>query len=335
MTTPDLGQTTRPASNALFTVDSGDRYDNFSQEQLGQTSPYNFTISGSKTLIPGFATRIAATEVMFPWLIPNVIGGQSDTIRLYFNTGGVVTTFDVVIQGGFYRPQDLAITIQNQVQTSFPAFTMTYGVFTASPTVASESPQFEYATNVVGQQVAFGRGLLYPTTLNFRTLFDIMGFKVDLSVVKPPPYTNQPSTGFSALGQSGLTLLQNIRYVDIVSPQLTQNQGMPDSTTFRIQRDSIIRLYLGASTNNTLTPADPNFCPPGCAPFVIHRLYNYPKQMRWNAVQNIGSFIEFKVYDDLGNLLDIDFGQVQNNILGTFALLAGNDWNMSLLVTEN
>lgn len=334
MTTPDLGTTTRPSSTALFTIDSGDRYANFAEEEQAKTSPYDFTISGSKTLIPGFATRLAPVEVQFPWLVPNIIGGQSDSIRLLFNTGGVITPFDVILQGGFYKPQDLAITIQNQVQTAFPAFTLTYGIFTSLP-VVSESPQFEYATNVVGQTVAFSRGLVpNPLTATFRTLFDVMGFKVDLTVVKPPPYTNQPSTGFSAFGQSGLTFCQNIKYIDIVSPQLTQNQAMPDSTTFRIQRDSIVRLYLGDSTTNTLTPADPNFCPPGCAPFVIHRMYNYPKQLRWNAAQNIGSFIEFKVYDDLGNNLNIDFGQVQNNIAGSFALLAGNDWNMSLLVSE-
>jgi hypothetical protein len=168
-----------------------------------------------------------------------------------------------------------------------------------------------------------------------------MGFKVDPLALTPPspapplPPLPYATTGFYAFGQSGMTFCQNVRYVDIVSPQLTQNQGMPDSTTFRIPRDAIVRLYLGDSTSNTQAVTDENFCPPGCSPFIIYREFPYPKQLRWNAEQNIGSYITFQVYDDMGNLLDLDFADIQNNIAGSFAMLAGNDWNMSLLVTEN
>ena len=137
-----------------------------------------------------------------------------------------------------------------------------------------------------------------------------------------------------AFGSSGFTFCQNIRYVDICSPQLTQNQGMPDSTTRTILRDAIVRLYIGDSTMNTVPCNDPQFCPPGCAPFVIYRSYPYPKQMRWNAEQNIGSYITFQVYDDYGNLLDTDFGASTGSGL-SFDNLAGIDWNMSLLITEN
>jgi hypothetical protein len=163
-------------------------------------------------------------------------------------------------------------------------------------------------------------------TGNFKTLFDVMGFK---------KVTGGSGTIPLAYGSSGITFCQNIKYVDIVSSQLTQNQSMPDSTTQQIQRDAIIRLYVGNATDNILPCDDPDFVPPGCAPFMLYRQFPYPKQMRWNAEQNIGSYLTFQVYDDFGNLLDTDFGPILGTISGSYDLLSGADWNMSLLVTEN
>jgi hypothetical protein len=323
MTTPDRGTTIRPSSTALFTIDSEDRYKTPQEFSLASSSPYNFTIQGSRTLVPGFATRIAATEVMFPWVIPNIIKNKSDKIRVVVNAGAGDVDIDITLNQGFYQPAYLAQQIQAKVVAAgFPSFTLVYGTaLDLSGNPAGDMPLFSYNLNLEGtvRFVPLGaRG-------NFKTLFDVMGFK---------QVTGGSGTIPFGFGNSGITFCQNIRYVDIVSTQLTQNQGMPDSTTQPIQRDAIVRLYVGDATQNIIPSSDAGFTPPGTAPFMLYRQFPYPKQMRWNAEQNIGSYITFQVYDDFGNLLDTNFGDV-GGIVGAYDLFSGADWNMSLLITEN
>ena len=324
MTTPDRGTTFRPSSTALFTVDSEDRYKTPIDLSLATTSPYNFTINGNRTLVPGFATRIACTEIAFPWVVPNIIKGRSDQIRVVINTAGLDTNIDIELDQGFYTPNRLASEIEAYVQSNgFPTFTFKYGeAVDLSGNPAGQMPVFSFNVNQLNQTCRF---VPLGAVGNWKRLFDIMGFK--------QPIGGSGTTPLFA-GNSGITFCQNIRYVDICSPQLTQNQGMPDSTTQTINRDAICRIYVGASSFNGVDPSDPNFVPPGCNPFMIYRQFPYPKQMRWNAEQNIGSYITFQVYDDYGNLLDTDFGDV-GFVGGSYDFLAQADWNMSLLITEN
>jgi hypothetical protein len=170
---------------------------------------------------------------------------------------------------------------------------------------------------------------------NFKQLFDIMGFAFAPGTTASEQVPSVLPVPQQVWGSTGITFCQNIRYVDICSPQLTQNQGMPDSTTQPIQRDAIVRLYVGDSTTNVVPCDDPDFTPPGCAPFVIYREFPYPKQMRWNAEQNIGSSIQFQVYDDSGNILDFDLLPLGAPLGSTYNIFGNINWNMSMLVTEN
>jgi hypothetical protein len=124
-------------------------------------------------------------------------------------------------------------------------------------------------------------------------------------------------------------------YVDIVCANLTYNQALKDSSSSKITRDIIARIYLTESVpplNYPTTVAEEATyfgpLPYGTRPFTIYRQFQTPKEIRWNKQQPIGQ-CTFEVFDDQGRSLADTWG---TNIvdIGTAA-----DWNMSLLVTEN
>jgi hypothetical protein len=87
-------------------------------------------------------------------------------------------------------------------------------------------------------------------------------------------------------------------------------------------------LYLGDgpyTATSTLAPNDPNFCPPGCAPFTIYRQFTNPKFIRWTPNQPVQGNLIFQVYDDGGTILsETDVNEI-----------SGQNWSMTLLVSED
>ena len=311
--------TLRPASTALLTIDSEDRYTDYIQARTSPSSPYNFSISKPESLMPGFMTRIGVSEIVFPWLVPN-INEKTYTIGIAYSVGGgPLALGEIEINAGFQTPTEIAAQIQAVVRAEnagLAAFTCTYGT--------ENIPTFVYATNNT-TTIGFlpneynSAGYPYPSTT--RQLFDLMGFS-----------NTNATPAVSGFGRE--TLCQGIRYVDIVCNQLTNAQAQKDQTSQSISRDMLCRVYLGSpsTADSTIAVSDPLFCPPGCAPTVIYRNFTTPKQIQWIPNQNIPGFLQFQVYDDAGALLDESFIQpgnpsTQNNY--------GADWSMTMLVTEN
>lgn len=331
-----IGQTIREPSTALLTIDSEDRFQSYAQKRaavvLGSYnySPYDFTITKNESIMNGFFTRLAVSEVVFPWTIPNINIQTNRIMLVYLPLAGVETTVMLTLQVGFYKPSELASALQAAIIAADPGnltgTTVTYGDFD-DPFFTVD---FSFSTgDCTGffTPVAFqpnpAAALFYPFE-NTKQLFDVLGFN------------NRNSVTSSNTQLGNATLCQSTRYVDIVCSILTYNQSLKDTTSQVIARDALCRVYLGAVNSvMTVPPSDPSFAPPGTTPGVIYTLYGFPKQIQWIPNQPVPSGLRFQVFDDEGRPLDELFDPPSNDNTA-FSLLGGDiNWSMTILVSEN
>jgi hypothetical protein len=321
--------TQRPASTALLTIDSEDRYTDYTAIAGTQitSSPYNFSISKSESLMAGFMTRIGISEVAFPWTIPNINVKTSSMSYTYQIGAAPSVTATLIVGSGsaFYTPSQLATAITTALSGVVGlGFSMVYGSPAPIPVAQQTNlPRFTYSVTA-GNSIEFNplpyNSAAYPFPTTTKQLFHILGFD----------YANTfPQTSASG----NFTLAQCFRYIDIVCSQLTNSQAQKDQTSQVVARDMLCRIYLGGASGvtSTVSASDPAFCPPGCAPTVLYRNFATPKQIQWIPNQNIPGFLQFQVYDDTGQLLDTSInapGAPPNSFDAT-------DWSMTMLVTEN
>jgi len=346
---PEAGvMTVRPSSTALLTIDSEDRFANYTQERLAlgnltgnayNQSPYNFEIVKKESIMNGFFTRLGLTEVCFPWTIPNINPKTQQVIVNWSVSGGASGSNTITFaQPDFLKPSEIATSLQSNVRaanTNLSSAVIGYG-----NGILTNIPQFFYASGVTGAsavRMSFSpmpyNSALYPYPDTTKQLFDLLGL-TSCNAVVPPTTTG---------GIGKPTLCQATRYIDIVCSQLTYNQPLKDTTSQQIARDSLCRLYLGDANgfgNNTLKPGDSNFCPPGCAPSVIYRQFQTPKMINWNsagkAYQPVPGVLKFEVFDDTGaNLNEMCSGAITPFISGTAQNPEYTDWSASILVSEN
>lgn len=327
-------QTIRMPSTALLTIDSEDRYKDYTSRHLitndipSLPTPYNFTISKNESLMPGFMTRVGVSEVVFPWAIPN-INAKTQKIQVQWQTEAGVGTNTITLGAGFYTPAQLAAALQVKIRAleaiGLVGFTLTYGSNGTTVPSITGLPAFFYDTGTPTSTVAFlpmvPNSAAYPFAANQKQLFDLLGF-------------SSWNTNGQQSAEGGFTLCQGTRYVDIVCNQLTNSQAQKDQTSQVVARDMLCRMYVGSAAGipSTIQPQDATFCPPGCAPTVLYRNYTTPKQIQWIPNQNIPGFLQFQVYDDTGDLLD-------NCLEGIYPVptpASGTlDWSMTMLVSEN
>lgn len=311
-------QTIRMPSSAILAIDSEDR----TYDPTGQSTPYDFSIAKSENLLAGFFTRVGVTEIVLPWAIPN-INLKTNAMSYTYSIGGApAVTATTTLPIGFYKPAEIAARIQLDISSNTGvAFTFTYGGGGAS-TLGNRTalPFFQYNIGA-GNTISFAplpyNTSTYPYSANTKQLFNLLGFGP----------TNSTALQLSA---GAFTFCQSVQYVDIVSSQLTNNQAVKDSMSQPVVRDTLCRIYIADSngTNqSTVSPADPAFCPVGCAPFTIYRNFTVPKMIQWIPNQNIPGYLTFQVYDDNGNILTDSY-----SVATVFGAM---DWRMTLLASEN
>lgn len=313
----DEGVTIRPSSTANFPIDSSDRYPSYNARATGGSTPYTFSITKNESLLNGFFKRIALTEIVFPYYIPN-INSKTDTI-LFSDTGGAYNALTIAAQG-FYSPAALAAALQVQLIAS--------GIATA--TVTYSNGVFNFASGNAAITLSFARGNFggLGARLGEFQLYDLLNLS--------GPGVNGATTPSTTL-VSGVTRCRYTEYIDIVSSQLTYNQDLKDGSSDPIVRDMIARIYIEDETSpiipvyQTAAPAGPvmtqDIAIPGTYPFTIYRKFSMPKQIRWEDSQPLGN-LTFEVYDDKGQILSSHLGAVYPD--STMP-----DWRMTLLVSEN
>lgn len=313
--------TQRPASTALLTIDSEDRYTDYVAARASPTTPYNFSIAKSESLMAGFMTRIGVSEVVFPWVIPN-INVKTFEMNYSYQIGATPISLGTLsLQLGFYTPAELAAAIE-----TYFSIEPTLG-FVMNYSNAEGEPYFSYYVGA-GNSISFSplpyNTTAYPFPPTTKQLFDVLGFTTANTIL------GSPTAAIPEIGS--YTLAQSIRYVDIVCNQLTNSQAQKDQTSQTVARDMLCRIYVGGASGitSTVKANDPLFCPPGCTPTTLYRNFATPKQIQWIPNQNIPGFLQFQVYDDAGQLLDTSL------VTGSpFTSASNADWSMTMLVSEN
>ena len=351
-------RTQRPVSTAILGIDSEDRYTSYAYPRtastLDLTTPYEFTITKSNSILNGTFTRIAVSEVLLNWALPNINETNNVIIVKAQTLGptpvpvpppgpaplpvpGPLLQDIIVVPKGFYTPSQLATQLQTQIRASailnLPLFTLTYGiatvsgvntnrcVFQYSPTGANPNPN-----NVAVAFEPIPASGSFPATT--KQLFDLLGFCGNNSVIEfDITFPWQPIPIGVGNNYGSCSFAQYTKYVDIVCSQLTTNQVLRDSSTLPAPRDLLARVYLCDNVNSqNVMPSASSFAPPGTTPFTIHRNFSVPKQIQWRFDSPIPGSLTFELYDDSGNNLRDTAG------LGDVDYL---DWCLTLLVSEN
>ena len=319
--------TERSPSYAILGIDSEDRFKSYTEQRASSLggyndSPYNFQITKNESIMNGFFTRLALTEVNLPWVMPN-INLKTRQILLDYSIAGVPQPqATITLTTGFYKPADIAADLQTAIRAvnaALNAFTVAYG--------ANDLPRFVFLPNNIAITFALSplpyNSSVYSFPDTTKQLYDLLGLDISRS--------GTPASLKSAI-TAGFTYCQAYRYVDIVCPQLSYNQALKDTMSQTIARDTLCRLYVGDGPytgTSTLSPSDAAFCPPGCAPFTIYRQFTNPKFIRWLPNQPVQGNLQFTIYDDAG----AQFGDLGPDVANPRPFEA--NWSMTLLVSED
>jgi hypothetical protein len=321
--------TERSPAYAILGIDSEDRFKDYVEARAAtldtyNSSPYDFQITKNESMMNGFFTRLALTEINFPWMIPN-INGKTREVGFEYQIGAApAVSTTLTLDYGFTTPGEIATILQNAIRALDPGlstFVMTYGTVQPSLANAESLPIFSYNPPLSVQVRFFPltyNSSAYPFPPTTKQLFDVLGFS----------NANTILGGGELYGRG--TYCQAIRYIDIVCSQLTYNQALKDTMSQTVARDTLCRLYIGDGPytgTSTMDPSDADFCPPGCAPFTIYRQFTNPKFIRWLPNQPVQGNLRFQVFDDDGNLLST------SGSLGSET--DGANWSMTLLVSED
>jgi hypothetical protein len=244
-------------------------------------SAFNFQITRPNSIMNGFFTRCGTTEVVLEWGEPNIVEGQ--------------ITLDI---SGTAVRSNASTTL---VLSSFLTVAQTLNL------IADLS-----GTNGVGISIGEVEGVtsVIATGGKIRVVSTPLAVQLGL---------NLTPTLSDAVGITGTPDLRLYRYIDFVSPSLTYNQDLKDTSTATYNRDVLCRWYMAEDTQEL---RDEYGFPilMGYEPFVRRRIFNPPKQIKWDMNIPVGNLV-FEVYDDAGNLLPQSEPKTQ--------------WLMTLQLSEN
>lgn len=280
----EKGFVARPPSTAQLMVDSADRPNPTS------STPFNFQITRSQSILNGFFTRVSTTEVVLEWCEPNIDGS------LIFDISGASSRQNVNIFGttvGNFTMESLMDTVvaeYNALPTGTTTTTRPVGT-----TLSIIKTGGYYAFDISG-----GQGRVVSTPLAIQ-----MGLDLDTSL-NPQILIN------------GCVDLRTYRYIDIVCSQLTYPQSLKDATTQSVSRDVLCRWYFAEdSAENVDGYGFPIL--QGYLPFVRRRIFNPPKYVKWDNNLPVGNLV-FQVFDENGDLIISGGSSSDSNYLLTLQL---------------
>ena len=270
--------TIRYPSIANLMVDSADR----------STSVFpncnDFSINRPYSMLNGSFTRVATTEVVFEWNTPNV-GGVGFSGTLQYNTPA--DQYLLTIPTGFYTVEEainMIVGLLNSVTT------------TAPPGDAPSGITWTVAASVLGgailTQAGAGAG---PVSVAqnpadpLQIIDAIFGTFVSTGAADPVPSRNT------------FIDLRPYRYIDIISQSLTYAQDVKDASTANKVRDVLCRWYFDYDDQATYDA----FGYPilmGYKPFCLRRIFNPPKQIKWDQNLPVAGVMDFALYDNNGKL---------------------------------
>lgn len=297
----DKATTIRQPSTANIMIDSYDR-------KLGITAS-DFLIQKTNSIANGFFSRIGTTEVVLTWNVPNVVPlapviADTSGNRIEVDISGY-SVQAITLPTGCYTVADVLdylITEINDLSGSTGGFTFTASSTGGSFTLTGTSPWS------------------FPITNNY--LVGIIGFDLNATGAAGRTLSQTISTS-NASGTYGA--LCQYRYLDFVSPELTYCQDVKDGSTSLIQKDVLCRWYFSDTDNLPQVDKYGFTIYMGYKPFSIRRIFNPPKQIKWDSNQPVGN-LTFQVWAYPVITLD-----------NTPVLIPYNkfEWQMTLQLSEN
>lgn len=287
-----------PLATSLFTIDTRDGVRTSEGFVVDPQSPYSINIQKNQQLFSGAVQRIALTEIVLPWNIPNV-NPTNNALFLEKDDG---TLYTVEISPGFYDPSGpngLAESIQADLVANSVFGTATWSV------IFSDEAQFIISTISSGVQFRIlpSLGISKGVASNFNNFPSAGPRSSTLATMMGFDYTG---TEYSATVAGSYASMTYTRYVDITSSILCKNQKVRDtSTNYFTGNNLLTRLYIGAMDNKPIIQyvgEDKIFNIAGISPFLLREKFSVPKDINWNPEEFLASCnIELK--DEFGNKL--------------------------------
>ena len=256
----------RTPATANLMIDSDDR------NKAANPNPFNFTISENQSIMNGFFHRIGTTEAVLEWCDNNISGTAHDNsgVNFFISTATATGNYVINIPDGHYTVSSCVnriVTQLNQISTTTgTGFFILQDLQGELALVSNQPSQWYMSTTKLANQ------LDCLTEVSNAYINQIVGGCPDLR-----PY----------------------RYLDFVSDNLGYNQKLKDNSTNGKPRNVLLRWYFA---DDGPEPVDGYGYPifQGYLPFNRRRLYNPPKQIRWDNAQAIGQ-LQMRVYDEQGN----------------------------------
>ena len=262
--------TIRQPSVANLMVDSTDR------DFARYTSPWDFQITKNQSMFNGFFTRIATTEVVVDWNLPNISAANKNNTLIFDIADGVhAGTYTINITPGFYTVAQLLDKIVSSLNSQTAP-----GVFEVLQAFGATGIH-----NTLGDDIADIRGSPASPYLADQLNFNTADFGNPFVALLSPD-------------------IRGTRYIDFVSPELTYVQEVKDATTAQTDRNVLCRFYFAYDSP---VPTDSYDIPilMGYEPFNLRRIFNPAKQIKWDHNLPIGN-ISFQVFDSNNKIVDED-----------------------------
>jgi len=238
-----------------------------------------FTIQRNYSILNGFFTRLGVEEVVLDWANPNIVTGLNDEFNVDIS-GAPANPYDITLPQGMYtvaQVLDTLVALLNAAQNT--------GVFSINNNLG-------WARLVC--TVAY--------TIDDTQLANDLGFDVGAAqALSFPTNEIQPAD------------IRVYDFVDIVSPNLTYAQKLKDSTTGTQARDVLCRWYMAWDN----PPQNDKYGFPilmSYQRFTCRRLFNPPKQIRWEPNLPIGN-LSFEVW---------------SGVAGEQSIVGGVDFNFQI-----
>jgi hypothetical protein len=278
------------ASNVNLLLSSADRTGGY--VDVPKLQPWNnFIITKGFNVLQGQFDSVKVSEIRFPWFVPNITSRNN---KLFFsvNNGADIYYYRLTIPVGFYTGTTLATALTTELDTD------PYNEYAVVECEYNPNGTFTFTTTepwVVSVSISdqFPNPVLPTSPIDsYKSLAQTMGFG--------PEQVGELSA-VSITG--GVASMLYTQYVDICSDVLTQYQSTDDVNTGQLNlRHIICRLYVADETSTLLTDSTGNPVISGETPFIIHRQFKNPKNMKWNG-QNSIDRIDIKLFDDIGQPL--------------------------------
>jgi hypothetical protein len=270
--------TIRYPSIANLMVDSADR------NTANYPNCNNFSITRPYSMLNGAFTRVATTEVVFEWNTPNV-GGAAFSGTLQYSTPA--DQYVLTIPTGFYTIEEainMIVGLLNSVTTTAPPGDTPSGI-TWAVAASTLGGAILTQTGAGAGAVSVAQNPADPLQI----IDAIFGTFVSTGTNDPVPT------------RTTFIDLRPYRYIDIVSQSLTYAQNVKDASTADKVRDVLCRWYFDYDDQASYDA----FGYPilmGYKPFCLRRIFNPPKQIKWDNNLPVSGVMDFALYDNNGVL---------------------------------